>query len=80
MPNETVEIMDKKEKIGVIECSLKKIEKKNKKPPMKIRIIQASYAEDLDILDKMNPMVVVKYGDNNYNTDEGEGKTPEWKK
>ena len=47
---------------------------------MKIKIIQASYNENLDVLDKMNPIVMVKYGENNYTTDEGEGKTPEWKK
>lgn len=66
--------------MGAIELSLKKVEKKVKKPAMKIKIIQASYNQDLEILDKMNPVIMVKYGDNNYSTEEGEGKTPEWKK
>ena len=47
---------------------------------MKIRIVQASYNQELEVLDKMNPLVMVKYADNNYSTEEGEGKTPEWKK
>ena len=81
MPNETIDIMDNKNKVGSLECSLKKIDKKNKKPAMKIRIIQASYEEDLDTLGKMDPFVVVKYADNNYKTNvaQGAGKTPVWK-
>lgn len=81
MPNESIEILEGKNKIGVLECSLKKIDKKNKKPAMKIRIIQASYSEDLDTLGKMDPFVVVKYADNNYKTNvaQGAGKTPVWK-
>lgn len=35
--------MDNKTKIGTLQCSLKKIDKKVKKPAMKIRVIQASY-------------------------------------
>jgi len=48
---------------------------------MKIRIIQASFNEDLDSLSKMDPFVVIKYADNNYKTNvaQGAGKTPEWK-
>lgn len=48
---------------------------------MKIRIVQASYEEDLDNLTKMDPFIVIKYADNNYKTNvvhEG-GKTPVWK-
>lgn len=73
--------MDKKKKVATLECSLKKIEKKIKKVPMKIRIIQASYSEDKDAVGKMDPFVVVKFGDNNYKTKvcEGGGKTPVWK-
>jgi len=43
MQNEKVDIMDLDDKIGQIECSLTKIEKQQKKPEMKIRVIQASY-------------------------------------
>lgn len=43
MPNENIDIMDGKTKVGVLECSLKKLDKKIKKPAMKIRVIQASY-------------------------------------
>lgn len=73
--------MDKKKKVASIECSLKKIEKKNKKVPMKIKIIQAIYSEDLDSLGKMDPFIVVKFGDNNYKTKVAQdaGKTPVWK-
>ena len=60
--------MDNKNKVGTLECSLKKIDKKVKKPAMKIRIIQASYNQDIDSLSKMDPFVVVKYADNNYKT------------
>ena len=81
MPNQSIEIMDGKEKIGELDVSLKKIQKKNKKPPMKIRVIQASYDVDLDSITKMDPFVVVKYGDNNYKTNvaQDQGKTPAWK-
>lgn len=48
---------------------------------MKIRIIQASYIQDIDTLSKMDPFVVVKYADNNYKTNVAKqgGKTPVWK-
>lgn len=48
---------------------------------MRIRIIQASFSQDLDSLSKMDPFVVIKYADNNYKTKvaEGAGTTPEWK-
>ena len=73
--------MDGKTKVGVLEVSLKKVDKKNKKPAMKIRIIQASYDIDLDSVTKMDPFIVVKYADNNYKTNvaQDQGKTPVWK-
>lgn len=81
MPNEIIDIMDNKKKVGSLQCSLKKVEKKNKKPAMKIRIISGSFLENLDTVNRMDPFVVIKYADNNYKTNvcqEG-GKTPIWK-
>lgn len=48
---------------------------------MRIRVIQASYDIDLDTMSKMDPFIVVKYGDNNYKTNvaQNQGKTPSWK-
>lgn len=57
------------------------MQKQQRRPEMKIRVIEASFTVDLDTFTKMDPFVVIKYGDNNYKTKviQGGGKNPVWK-
>lgn len=47
LPNEVIDIMDnQRKKFASLEVSLKKIDKRVKKIPMKVKVTQASFHED----------------------------------
>jgi hypothetical protein len=61
-----MEIKKDKVRVGAIEYSLKRLDKIQKNPQMKIKILSGSYLNDMH--KDMHPFIVAKFTDNNFKT------------